>query len=141
MPWRAYLDVGKTDPIERGLRPRRRHTSRRGSVGKTDPIERGLRPEYTPEDITILGWKNRPDRKGIKTATAALWPRTRYVGKTDPIERGLRRDVSCVMCTAIVGKTDPIERGLRLFSLAAFMAALCWKNRPDRKGIKTTYQP
>ena len=64
--------VGKTDPIERGLR---RHTAPLHlflpTVGKTDPIERGLRP-----------------RAEIDSALSA-------VGKTDPIERGLR---PCILC-------------------------------------------
>ena len=35
-------------------------------VGKTDPIERGLRPLITTSACGP-SWKNRPDRKGIKT--------------------------------------------------------------------------
>ncbi len=59
-------------------------------VGKTDPIERGLRLIIVFIFFRIICWKNRPDRKGIKTA---VWPQCKAqacVGKTDPIERGLR---------------------------------------------------
>ena len=40
-------EVGKTDPIERGLRPRGKAGVGRPVVGKTDPIERGLRQGIT----------------------------------------------------------------------------------------------
>ena len=65
--------VGKTDPIERGLRP---HITARviidPDVGKTDPIERGLRHVYYRIVVLKIRWKNRPDRKGIKTGSIVL---------------------------------------------------------------------
>ncbi len=36
-------------------------------VGKTDPIERGLRHLLFIVSFFLFCWKNRPDRKGIKT--------------------------------------------------------------------------
>ena len=66
-----FLDcplVGKTDPIERGLRPGDIESLPGWYVGKTDPIERGLRPGSLGDGCPFAGrWKNRPDRKGIKT--------------------------------------------------------------------------
>ena len=60
-------------------------------------------------------WKNRPDRKGIKTVGAILTNQIVSVGKTDPIERGLRPVMNLCIVISHVGKTDPIERGLRHF--------------------------
>ncbi len=63
--------VGKTDPIERGLRPNRiARFGRVIPVGKTDPIERGLRLFNEFVFYSYLCWKNRPDRKGIKTVVS-----------------------------------------------------------------------
>ena len=63
----AKVAVGKTDPIERGLRlVRTAQQHPLTFVGKTDPIERGLRLDFM-----------------------RIVPEYR-VGKTDPIERGLR---------------------------------------------------
>ena len=59
-------------------------------VGKTDPIERGLRRALFGDMALLLGWKNRPDRKGIKTIGSYAMFISSGVGKTDPIERGLR---------------------------------------------------
>ena len=60
--------VGKTDPIERGLRHEiSRMVKEAFPVGKTDPIERGLRPFPIMDSRRDFRWKNRPDRKGIKT--------------------------------------------------------------------------
>ena len=61
------VGVGKTDPIERGLRLFRALIVERDYVGKTDPIERGLRLVIPVDQGIPISWKNRPDRKGIKT--------------------------------------------------------------------------
>ncbi len=75
MPALAYDkldDVGKTDPIERGLRRGAGRLGReRLNVGKTDPIERGLRLGEKCCSEQLRRWKNRPDRKGIKTSAGS----------------------------------------------------------------------
>ena len=86
----------------------------------------------------MRGWKNRPDRKGIKTTIRTISLIMLFVGKTDPIERGLRLWFSLQdEAKVVVGKTDPIERGLRLVWVEYPFLWAGWKNRPDRKGIKT----
>ncbi len=70
-------------------------------VGKTDPIERGLRLADKTKLMSGICWKNRPDRKGIKTQFLQFDLESAGVGKTDPIERGLRR-------STISGSSSPV---------------------------------
>ena len=62
-----------------------------------------------------LGWKNRPDRKGIKT------------------------DLELYVClSAICWKNRPDRKGIKTIIPCSVAPNIGWKNRPDRKGIKTT---
>ena len=83
--------VGKTDPIERGLRLHQASYGAMRSSWENRPDRKGIKTVDELIHVARVGWENRPDRKGIKTliVTASCLPPT--VGKTDPIERGLRR--------------------------------------------------